>query len=58
MYEYVCEHIIPGCEHKERADTEARVAEKAREHLHEHHGMEYIDVESRLPTAIFRIPTA
>jgi len=58
MYEYVCEHIIPGCEFKVQGDTEARVAEKAREHLHEHHGMDYIDVDSKVTNAIFRLPTA
>lgn len=43
MFEFVCDHIVPGCTHKETGDTPERVREKAVEHLHEHHGMEYLD---------------
>jgi predicted small metal-binding protein len=44
MFEYVCEHVIPGCTTKvEAADTPEAAREKALEHLHQHHGMEYID---------------
>ena len=43
MYEYVCDKIIPGCTYKERGDTSEAVREKAVAHLHEHHGMDYID---------------
>lgn len=43
MYEFVCDRIIPGCTHRERGDTPEAVREKAIAHLHERHGMEYID---------------
>ncbi len=43
MYEFLCDHVIPGCTHKETGDTPERVREKAIQHLHEGHGMEYID---------------
>lgn len=43
MYEFMCDRIIPGCTHKERGDTPEAVREKAIKHLHEGHGMEYID---------------
>ena len=43
MYEFVCDHLIPGCTTTERGDTPEAVREKAVEHLHQGHGMEYID---------------
>jgi predicted small metal-binding protein len=43
MFEYVCDRLIPGCPHRETGDTPEAVREKAVKHLHEHHGMEYID---------------
>ncbi len=48
MYEFVCDHIIPGCTHKETGDTPEAVHEKAIAHLHEHHDMSYIDDETSL----------
>ncbi|MFO7547651.1 MAG: DUF1059 domain-containing protein [Acidimicrobiia bacterium] len=54
MFEFVCDRIIPGCTHKESGDTVEEVRELARTHLHEHHGMEYLDEswEQRLGSAI------
>ena len=43
MFEYVCDHIVPGCTIKTQGDTPERAREKAVAHLNEHHGMEYID---------------
>jgi predicted small metal-binding protein len=43
MFEYICDHVVPGCPHKETGDTREAVREKALEHLHSHDGMEYID---------------
>ena len=45
MFEYVCEHVIPGCTSKERGDTTEAVREKAQAHLHSHHDMEYLDAD-------------
>jgi predicted small metal-binding protein len=43
VYEYACDRVVPGCTVKITGDTPERVREKAREHLREHHGMEYVD---------------
>lgn len=43
MFEYVCDRLIPGCSHSETGDTPEAVREKALKHLHEHHGMDYLD---------------
>lgn len=43
MFEYVCEHIVPGCTTKELGDTREAAREKALEHLRRHHDMDYID---------------
>ncbi|HSJ72210.1 MAG TPA: DUF1059 domain-containing protein [Acidimicrobiia bacterium] len=54
MFEYLCDHVIPGCPHTETGDTPEAVREKALKHLEEHHGMEYIDegVNARINLAI------
>jgi predicted small metal-binding protein len=46
MYEYICDRLIPGCSHRETGDTPEAVREKALKHLHEHHGMEYLDADT------------
>jgi len=58
MYEFICDHVVPGCTHKETGPTEAAVREKAIAHLHEHHDMDYIDEDAagRIPAAIIRLP--
>jgi len=43
MYEYVCEHVIPGCTTKELAETRKATLEKALVHLQEHHDIEHPD---------------
>ena len=43
MYEYVCEHVIPGCTAKELAETRKATVEKALVHLQEHHDIEHPD---------------
>lgn len=43
MFEYICDHVIPGCTHQERGDTKEAVREKALKHLHEHHNLDYLD---------------
>ena len=56
MYEFVCDHIIPGCTVKEQGDTPEAAREKAIAHLHEHHDMSYIDksVMERIDTIAIR----
>jgi predicted small metal-binding protein len=43
VFEFICDRIVPGCTHKETGDTPEAVREKAVQHLHDHHGMDYID---------------
>ena len=43
MFEFVCDHIIPGCTDVERGDTREKVLEQAMDHLSQHHGTDYID---------------
>jgi predicted small metal-binding protein len=43
MFEFICDRVIPGCEHKETGDTAERTREKAIAHLRGHHHMDYID---------------
>lgn len=43
MFEYLCEHIIPGCTTRETGDTKDAAREKARAHLREHHDMPHVE---------------
>ena len=57
MFEFVCQHIVPGCSTKERGDTPEAVREKALRHLREHHDLSYIDddLSLRIGEAITRL---
>ncbi len=57
MFEFICDRVIPGCEHKETGDTAERVHEKAIAHLHEHHDLSYIDepTQARVSRAIIHV---
>ncbi|MFV2001082.1 MAG: DUF1059 domain-containing protein [Acidimicrobiia bacterium] len=46
MYEFVCEHVVPGCTTKIAGETKEQAVEWAKDHVHEHHPMEYIDDET------------
>ena len=56
-YEYVCDHVVPGCKHRETGDTPEAVREKAIKHLHEHHGMEYLDGDSGSAQSLGIVPS-
>ena len=59
MYEFVCDKVIPGCTHKDLpCDTPEASRVQATQHLHEHHGMDYLDVgaKAKLGLAILRVP--
>lgn len=43
MYEYVCEHVIPGCTARELGDSRKATLEKALVHLQEHYDTEHPD---------------
>ena len=44
MYEYVCEHVIPGCTTTELAESRKAALEKAMIHLQKRHDIEHPDV--------------
>jgi predicted small metal-binding protein len=48
MFEFDCDRLIPGCDYKVQAETEEELHELAKDHLHEHHDVEYADDESWL----------
>ena len=56
MYEFVCDRLIPGCTHLETGDTPEAVREKALAHLHERHGMEYLDGEAKTRLGLAIVP--
>jgi len=43
MYEYICDHVIPGCTSTELAESRQAAMEKAMIHLQEHHDIEHPD---------------
>ena len=55
MYQFVCDHVIPGCTAKETGDTQDEVRTKAARHLHEHHLLDDVDkgFDERINSAIF-----
>ena len=57
MFEYVCDRLIPGCSHRETSDTPEAVREKALNHLHEHHGTEYLDGTTASQISSLIVPT-
>ena len=57
MFEYVCDKLIPGCEHKSDAAKAEELHELAKHHLREHRDIEYADDESWLMISKAVIPT-
>jgi len=57
VYECVCDHVVPGCRHRETGDTPEAVREKVIAHLHEHHGMEYLDGDSNSGPSLGIVPS-
>jgi predicted small metal-binding protein len=54
-FEFVCEHLIPGCTSKVEGDTKEKVAEKAARHIHDHHDdMSQRDLRVEIDMAILR----
>jgi predicted small metal-binding protein len=57
-YEFVCEHLVPGCTTKVRAETKEEAARRAARHLEEHHGKEMLagsDFNVQMWQAIVRL---
>lgn len=43
MFEYVCDHLVPGCTHKDRDETREKLLDRAAIHLREHHDLDHHD---------------
>ncbi|MGD2044215.1 MAG: DUF1059 domain-containing protein [Acidimicrobiia bacterium] len=43
MYEYVCEHIIPGCTFTEKDESREKLMERVEVHLKEKHDLDRHD---------------
>ena len=41
MFEFVCEHVIPGCTYKDRDHSEEKLLERTEIHLREHHDLDH-----------------
>jgi predicted small metal-binding protein len=55
-FEFVCEHLIPGCTSKVQGETKEEVAAKAEKHIHDHHDdMSQKDLRVEVDMAILRL---
>ena len=43
VYEFVCDHLIPGCTYKDRDERNEEVLERALDHFRVHHTMHHFD---------------
>ena len=43
MFEYLCEHIIPGCRYVDRDESREDLESRANSHLKDRHGMDRDD---------------
>jgi hypothetical protein len=37
MFEFICDHLIPGCTHEDRDEDRDKLVERALHHSEEHH---------------------
>lgn len=37
MFEYICDHVIPGCSHKDEDESRESLTERAVAHLRDYH---------------------
>jgi predicted small metal-binding protein len=37
VFEFVCDHLIPGCTHEDRDEDRDKLQERALQHSREHH---------------------
>ena len=58
MYQFVCDHLVPGCDYRAKRASEEETHEVAKDHLHERHQVEYIDDEAweTIARAVMPIP--
>lgn len=43
MFEFVCDHLVPGCTHKDHDERQEQLSDRAVSHLKEHHNLDYHD---------------
>lgn len=43
MFEYVCDYIVPGCQHTDRDESRDKLMERVGVHLREHHDLDHKD---------------
>lgn len=43
MFRYICDHIVPGCTHKDSDADRDRLLERVGVHLREHHDLNHRD---------------
>lgn len=43
MFEFVCDRIVPGCDHTDRDEARERLMERVAAHLREHHDLDHRD---------------
>ena len=40
MFEYICDHVIPGCNHKDEDESREKLIERVEAHLSGYHGVD------------------
>jgi predicted small metal-binding protein len=54
MFEFVCDHIIPGCTHTDRDDSKDKLLERVEIHMREHHDLDHNHDHDRIWEAVKR----
>ena len=43
MFHYVCDHLVPGCTHKDEDEIREELLDRVAIHLREHHNLDHRD---------------
>ena len=43
MYEFLCDHLVPGCTHKDHDERQEQLLDRAVSNLKEHHNLDHHD---------------
>jgi predicted small metal-binding protein len=43
MFEFVCDHLVPGCTHQDKDESENELRERAAAHYREHHSLNHFN---------------
>ena len=56
MFEFVCEHLIPGCTSRVQGEDKGDVVAKAERHMQDHHDrMPTADLRTEIDLAVLRL---